>query len=77
MTYITRDLESKILSLSQEYAAILTRCIRILPPHVVVHRITGDGAKRDLVAPLWSGDKKRVMNYLKGYLARELAQQED
>ncbi len=61
----------------EEYAAILTRCIRILPPHVVVHRITGDGAKRDLVAPLWSGDKKRVMNYLKGYLARELAQQED
>ncbi len=28
-----------------------------LPKHVVVHRITGDGAKRELVAPLWSGDK--------------------
>jgi radical SAM superfamily enzyme len=31
---------------------------------VVVHRITGDGAKRELIAPLWSGDKKRVLNYL-------------
>ncbi len=56
----------------EEYASILTRCIQVLPPDVVVHRITGDGAKRELVAPLWSGDKKRVMNYLKGYLEREL-----
>ena len=30
----------------------------------VIHRLTGDGAKRDLLAPLWSGDKKRVLNYL-------------
>ena len=29
---------------------------------MVVHRLTGDGAKRDLLAPLWSGDKKRVLN---------------
>ena len=34
----------------------------------VIHRLTGDGAKRDLVAPLWSADKKRVLNYLKNYL---------
>ena len=48
----------------EEYGRILRSCIKSLPPHIVVHRITGDGAKRDLIAPLWSGDKKRVLNYL-------------
>ena len=52
-----------------EYAEILKKCLSLLPPHVVVHRITGDGAKRDLVAPLWSADKKRVLNYLNQYLS--------
>lgn len=52
----------------EEYAHMLLMCIRQLPPSVVVHRITGDGAKKDLVAPLWSGDKKRVLNYLNHYL---------
>lgn len=49
----------------EEYGQWLKACIAVLPPETVVHRITGDGAKRDLVAPLWSGDKKRVLNYLK------------
>lgn len=48
-----------------EYARWLKACLEQVPPNVVVHRITGDGAKRDLVAPLWSADKKRVLNYLK------------
>ena len=48
----------------EEYGAILKQCVDILPEHVVVHRITGDGAKKDLIAPLWSADKKRVLNYL-------------
>ena len=48
----------------EEYARWLKLCLAQLPPDVVVHRLTGDGAKRDLVAPLWSGDKKRVLNYL-------------
>ena len=52
----------------ENYAEILKKCISILPPETVVHRITGDGAKRDLVAPLWSADKKRVLNYLNNYL---------
>ena len=47
-----------------EYAQILKNCIAQLLPETVVHRITGDGAKRDLIAPLWSGDKKKVLNYL-------------
>ena len=53
-----------------EYAEILKQCLSTLPPHIVVHRITGDGAKRDLIAPLWSADKKKVLNYLNQYLAR-------
>lgn len=48
----------------EEYGALLKKCISVLPEHIVIHRITGDGAKKDLVAPLWSGDKKRVLNYL-------------
>ena len=48
----------------EEYTDILCDCIEILPPDVVIHRITGDGDKRILVAPLWSADKKRVLNYI-------------
>ena len=51
-----------------EYAEILKECITVLPPNTVVHRITGDGAKRDLVAPHWSADKKTVLNFLNKYL---------
>ena len=54
----------------EEYAHWLKRCLAEVPPHVTVHRITGDGAKRDLVAPLWSADKKRVLNYLNHYLSK-------
>ena len=52
----------------EEYAKILKACIEVLPEDIVVHRITGDGAKRDLVAPLWSADKKKVLNFLNEYL---------
>ena len=48
----------------EEYGDWLCACMKEIPPHVTVHRITGDGAKRNLVAPLWSADKKRVLNYL-------------
>ena len=52
----------------EEYAKILKSCIDLLPERVVVHRITGDGAKKDLLAPMWSADKKKTLNYLKEYL---------
>jgi radical SAM superfamily enzyme len=48
----------------EEYGRILKACVELLPENMVVHRITGDGAKRDLIAPAWSCDKKRVLNYL-------------
>lgn len=46
----------------EAYISVLEDCVRNLPREVVIHRLTGDGAKRDLLAPLWSGDKKRVLN---------------
>ena len=51
----------EVLSL-EEYMDILEKCIEIIPKDMVIHRITGDGPKSLLVAPLWSGDKKRVLN---------------
>lgn len=54
----------------EEYAQLLKRCIAVLPPETVVHRITGDGAKKDLIAPLWSADKKKTLNYLRKYLEK-------
>ena len=45
-----------------EYADLLCDCIEALPPNVVIHRLTGDGDKKLLVAPMWSADKKRVLN---------------
>ena len=56
----------------EEYGSLLKKCVDILPEHVVIHRITGDGAKRDLIAPLWSADKKRVLNYLHKVLYENL-----
>ena len=46
----------------EDYIAALEGCVRAIPREMVIHRLTGDGAKRDLIAPLWSGDKKRVLN---------------
>lgn len=55
----------------EEYGAILKSCIEELPWETVVHRITGDGAKKDLIAPLWSADKKKTLNYLHKYLQKK------
>lgn len=48
----------------ERYAEILCKAIEVLPENVVVHRITGDGDKKSLIAPMWSADKKRVLNYI-------------
>ena len=65
-TELAKDYQAghfRCLELS-EYAGILDQCLAVLPSETVVHRITGDGAKKDLIAPLWSADKKRVLHYL-------------
>lgn len=54
----------------EEYCRLIVACLQALPSHVIVHRLTGDGAKKDLIAPLWSGDKKRVLNALNRTIAQ-------
>ena len=51
----------KDLSL-EEYADILCDCVEVLSPEVVVHRLTGDPPKKFLLSPMWSADKKHVLN---------------
>lgn len=51
-----------------EYISFLSECLEHLPAATVIHRLTGDGPKNLLIAPLWSGDKKRVLNTLNHYL---------
>ncbi len=47
------------------YIDLLKEILQVLPEDLVVHRLTGDGDKKLLIAPLWSGDKKRVMNRIR------------
>ncbi len=46
----------------EEYCDFVIDCLEILPPDMVIHRLTGDGPRKLLIAPLWSTDKKRVLN---------------
>ena len=55
----------------EEYINLIYDCIEVLPDDIVIHRMTGDGSKKTLVAPLWSADKKRVLNALKKKLDLE------
>lgn len=55
----------------EHYISLLERCLQVLPPEVVIHRLTGDGARRDLIAPLWSADKKRVLNAIRTAFIRD------
>ena len=63
-TDLQKDYEAGRFSvLSMEaYIDLLCDCVEILPRDTVIHRLTGDGDKRLLIAPLWSADKKRVLN---------------
>ena len=49
-----------------EYFDIVEKAFEQLPPDTVVHRITGDGPKSLLLAPMWTADKRRVINYING-----------
>lgn len=64
----------KTLSLD-EYIDILCDAVEILPENVVIHRLTGDGDKKLLLAPMWSADKKRVLNAInKAFLEKNIIQ---
>lgn len=59
----------------EEYLPLLADCVRRLPPDMVVHRITGDGPKNLLLAPLWTGNKRLVLNAITRYFKEEQVQQ--
>lgn len=54
----------------EEYISTLGECIKALPNDCVIHRLTGDGDKKTLIAPLWSADKKKVLNELSKSFSR-------
>ena len=58
--------EFDVLSM-EHYFELLAGCIERIPTEMVVHRLTGDGDKRTLLAPLWSGNKKHVLNSMNRY----------
>ena len=59
----------------EKYIELLEGCIQRLPESIVIHRLTGDGAKRDLIAPLWSADKKRTLNAINQAFERDCIKQ--
>lgn len=72
-TDLAKDYEQgkfEVLTLEQ-YTEIIKECVQIIPKNVVIHRLTGDGAKKDLIAPLWSADKKTVLNTINRALNNE------
>lgn len=59
----------------EEYCDFVIDCMELLPPDMVVHRMTGDGPRKLLIAPLWSTDKKRVLNTIhKRFVERDTYQ---
>lgn len=54
-----------------EYFQVLGECISHLRPDIVIHRLTGDGPKFLLIAPLWTGNKHRVLNALQKYFREQ------
>lgn len=63
-TDLAKDFENGLFDVMsmEEYVSLLCDCIEILPENMVIHRLTGDGDKRILIAPLWSANKKVVLN---------------
>ena len=53
----------------EEYFEILGKALSIIPKDIVIHRLTGDGPKNQLIAPLWTANKKEVMNSMNKYFS--------
>lgn len=60
---IYRNTPFPVLSM-EEYLDLVIDCVELLPPDMTIHRITGDGPKKLLLSPLWSGNKRLVLNSL-------------
>ena len=54
---------------------LVCKSLELLPPETVIGRLTGDGMADDLLAPLWSGDKKRVLNAIHTAFLRDDVEQ--
>lgn len=83
MLYVAKDTDLekeykkgniKLLSM-EEYIYLLSACIKVLPKSVIVHRITGDPDKKTLIAPMWTADKKKVLNSITKYFKENKIQQ--
>lgn len=78
LLHITKDAdiykdycEGKVKTLEKdEYFAVLEQLLPMLPKDMAVHRLTGDGNKKNLVSPLWSADKKSVLNGINAIITR-------
>ncbi len=55
----------------EEYYELLGMCICNLRPDIVIHRLTGDGPRKLLVAPLWTGNKRQVLNGMQRYFKEQ------
>lgn len=51
----------------EEYFTVVSKAIKKIPENIVIHRLTGDGPKNLLIAPLWTGEKKKVLNAMNRY----------
>ena len=76
-TDLCEDYEAgKFDVLSQDdYIELVIRCLEVIPEDIVIHRVTGDGPKNILVAPLWSGNKRQVLNTLHQKMKNEKREQ--
>ena len=68
-TDMARDYKNGLFTCMEkdEYFFTLGEVLKVIPKNIVIHRLTGDGAKRILIAPLWTADKKRVWNDMNKY----------
>ena len=70
-TDLATDYENHAFSVmeKEEYFEILGKALSIIPKNIVIHRLTGDGPKNQLIAPLWTANKKEVMNSMNKYFS--------
>ena len=65
-TDLAADYEKGLFSAleREEYLDLVIDCLEHLNPDIVIHRVTGDGPKELLLAPLWASRKREVLNLL-------------
>ena len=59
--YLNKEFETLTM---EEYFDIIEQALKIIPDDMTVHRLTGDGPKKLLIAPEWTKNKRNVINYI-------------